>query len=85
MPVECPKEPSTENHENLKTPGKENQSIIWESVLLRAKRCPQFFLMKPQELYCTLATILLYKFYIFLRVVNLQKYTFQNVNLGGSL
>lgn len=32
--MECLKEPSMEKPENLKTPFKENQSIIWKSVLL---------------------------------------------------
>lgn len=36
--MECLKEPSMEKPENLKTPFKENQSIIWKSVLLRIKR-----------------------------------------------
>lgn len=39
--MECLKEPSMERPENLKTPVKENQSIIWKSVLLQSKPTSQ--------------------------------------------
>lgn len=58
--MECLKEPSMERPENLKTPVKENQSIIWKSVLLNRPQQPQIYIVESQGLYWIREHLMLY-------------------------
>ena len=58
--MECLKEPSMERPENLKTPVKENQSIIWKSVLLNRPQQPQIYIVESQGLYWICEHLMLY-------------------------
>ena len=49
-----------ERPENLKTPVKENQSIIWKSVLLNRPQQPQIYIVESQGLYWICEHLMLY-------------------------